>query len=73
MARRSVWNSVYFISKSEGEYDWDIEILCESTQRVKRKYVTKGDHIDDVKRVIRKQLSNNEKARIDGNIIVSKY
>ena len=73
MARRSVWNSVYFISTGEGDYNWDIEILDESTQRVKKSYSMRADHIDDVKRAVRKELKNGEIGRIDGETYVTKY
>ena len=73
MARRSVFNSIYFISSGEGDYNWDIEILDEGTHRVKKSYSMRADHIDDVKRAVRKELKDGEIGRIDGETYVSKY
>ena len=73
MARRSVWNSVYFINSGAGEYDWSIEILCERTERVLKRYTMKSDHMDDVRRRLSKELKNGEIARVDGTQYVTKY
>jgi hypothetical protein len=73
MARRSVWNSVYFISTGEGDYNWEIEILDEDTHRVKKRYTIKADHIDDARRRVQNDLEDGEIGRIDGTEYVHKY
>jgi len=71
MARRSVWNSVYFIGTSAGEYSWDIEVLING--RVVHSYTIKADHMDDAKRIVLDQLESGQEARIDGTEYVKKY
>jgi transcription antitermination factor NusG len=73
MARRSVWNSVYFISSSEGEYNWEVEVLDEDTHRVKRRYSLKADHMDEAARKVKLKLNDGEVARIDGVKYVNNY